>query len=165
MRAWVETLIRPSKDPHLVRAGTAIYQADRTSHPQGVPDRPKPPAGIRKFLIVDDHPGFRLTLRSFLPAGTVTEEPDGRAALDAYAAEQPDWVLMDIEMPGMDGLTAARELRRRHPEARVIMVTGHPEEELRAAALAIGVWGFVLKDCLEDLPALIEAGENHDREP
>ena len=70
-----------------------------------------------KFLIVDDHAGFRRTIRAFLPAGIVVECEDGAEVLARYAAEQPDWVLMDIEMRGMDGFTAARKLKEKFPDA------------------------------------------------
>ena len=119
------------------------------------------PTGTRKFLIVDDHAAFRQTLRAFLPAGAVAECADGRAALACYAAERPDWVLMDIEMAGLDGLAATRQLKARFPEARVIIVSNHDEEEFRSAARALGVCGFVHKENLEELSPLITASENN----
>jgi len=110
-----------------------------------------------KYLIVDDHAAFRKTIREFLPAGVVSECADGREALGRYAAERPDWVLMDIEMEGLDGLTATNELKRRFPEARVIIVSNHGEEEFRQAARDLGVCGFVHKEHLEELSPLITA--------
>ena len=112
-------------------------------------------SGTEKFLIVDDHAAFRQTIRPFLPKGSVIECGDGNEALDACAAERPDWVLMDIEMPGMDGLTATRELRRRFPDVRVIIITNHGEEDMRKAALELGAFGFVRKEHLEDLEPLL----------
>ena len=109
-----------------------------------------------KFLIVDDHAAFRQTLRAFLPDSTVVECADGREVLALYAAERPDWVLMDIQMPGMDGLTATRRLKERFPEARIIIVTNHAGEEFRAAAREAGADGFVHKEHLEELPAMIQ---------
>lgn len=105
----------------------------------------------RKFLIVDDHAAFRQILRAFLPPGAVTECGNGLEAVGLYAIEQPDWVLMDIEMPGTDGLEATRQLRRRFPEARIIIVSNHGEEEFRCAAMELGAAGFVHKEHLEDL--------------
>jgi DNA-binding NarL/FixJ family response regulator len=120
-------------------------------------------AAVRKLLIVDDHAAFRRTLRAFLPPGEVIECADGRDALACYEAERPDWVLMDIEMPGVDGLTATRELKQRFPAARVIIVTHHCEDELRMAALDAGACEFLLKDQLADLGSLIEASDHRER--
>jgi len=117
------------------------------------------PGGLRKFLIVDDHAAFRQTIRPFLPNGTVIECDEGRAALEACATEHPDWVLMDIEMPGMDGLTATRELKQRFPNVRIIIVTNHGEEDFRAAAMELGVEGFLRKENLAELRPMIEAEE------
>jgi len=64
-------------------------------------------------------------------------------------------VLMDIEMGSLDGLTATRELRARFPEARVIIVSKHGEEEFRQAARDLGAAGFVHKAHLEELSPLI----------
>lgn len=108
-----------------------------------------------KYLIVDDHAAFRRTIRAFLPAGVVVECADGDAVLDCYAAEQPDWVLMDIEMCGVDGLKATRLLKEHYPAARVIVVSNHHEEEFRSAALELGTYGFVHKEHLEELSPLI----------
>jgi two-component system response regulator DegU len=119
------------------------------------------PAGKSKFLIVDDHAAFRQTIRAFLPAGAVVECTDGAAALACYAAEKPDWVLMDIEMAGKDGLSATRELKARFPEARVIIVSNHGGAAFHHAAKEIGTCGFVHKEHLEELSALITAGEQN----
>lgn len=73
----------------------------------------------------------------------------------AYLAEKPDWVFMDVEMPVVDGLTATRELTRRFPSSRVVIVTHHREDDLRAAAFEQGACGFVLKDDLQQIRALL----------
>ena len=114
---------------------------------------------------MDDHAAFRQTIRSFLPAGTVAECADGGAVLASYAAEHPDWVLMDIELPGLDGLAATRQLKQRFPEARVIIVTNHTEEEFRTAALELGACAFLLKENLAELPQMIDAVEGQQRKP
>ncbi len=115
----------------------------------------KPNLGTRKFLIVDDHAAFRQIIRPFLPEGTVDECDSGRAALARCAADLPDWVLMDIEMPGMDGLTATRTLKEHFPQVRVIVVTHHGDEDVRTEAMRSGASGFLVKDRLEDLRPLI----------
>jgi DNA-binding NarL/FixJ family response regulator len=119
----------------------------------------------RKYLIVDDHAGFRRTIRAFLPEGAVSECSDGREVLECYAIEHPDWVLMDVEMSGMDGLTATRQLKERFPEARVIIVTHHGEEEFRNAARELGTCGFVQKDHLELLTQIIIETERSRKSP
>ena len=126
----------------------------QAAHVISKPDLGRPPT---KYLIVDDHAAFRKTIREFLPAGVVIECADGREVLDCYAAEHPDWVLMDIEMGSLDGLTATRQLKARFPEARVIIVSNHGEEEFRQAARDLGACGFVHKANLEDLSSLIIA--------
>lgn len=118
-----------------------------------------------RFLIVDDHAAFRQTIRAFLPEGAVSECSDGHEVLACYAAEHPDWVLMDIEMSGMDGLTATRQLRQRFPEARVIFVSHHDEEDFGSAAREVGASGFVKKEHLEELRGIIAAGMLKRRQP
>lgn len=110
-----------------------------------------------RFLIVDDHAGFRRSLRAFLPGpdAQVSECSNGREALERYAAEQPDWVLMDIEMAGLDGLSATRLLKQRFPAARVIIVTNYNDPDLRAVAREAGACAFVLKEDLSHLQQLI----------
>jgi two-component system response regulator DegU len=108
-----------------------------------------------KFLIVDDHAGFRQVIRAFLPAGVVVECDDGSALLERYAAEQPDWVLMDIEMRSMDGFTATRRLKAQYPEARVIIISNHGEAEFRREAEELGTEGFVHKSELEKLARML----------
>ena len=121
-----------------------------------MPDKAQSATARGKFLIVDDHAAFRQTLRAFLPDSTVLECADGLEVQALYAAERPDWVLMDIQMPGLDGLTATRRLKERFPEARIIIVTNHAGEEFRAAARDAGADGFVHKEHLEGLPAMIQ---------
>jgi DNA-binding NarL/FixJ family response regulator len=124
--------------------------------------RPTEPPTLRKFLIVDDHAGFRRTLRAFLPAGRVVECADSRDALGCYRAEQPDWVFMVIELPGLDGLAVTRQIRERFPTARVVFVSQHTDEQFRAAARTLGARGFVQKEHLSELRPLLAALEMAD---
>jgi CheY-like chemotaxis protein len=103
-----------------------------------------------KVLIVEDNAVMREMIKRMVGdlADEISECEDGNQALAAYEASCPDWVLMDIEMPGMDGITATRTLIKTHPEARVIIVTDYGDKPLRAAARAVGACGYVLKENL-----------------
>ena len=110
-----------------------------------------------KILIVDDNAGMRHLLRRAIreTASAVWECSDGADALAAYAERQPDVVLMDIRMPRMDGLAAARQIRQFDPSARVVMVTDYDDEDLRAAARDAGACGYALKENLTDLVRVV----------
>jgi len=104
-------------------------------------------------MIVDDHPRMRKLVRG-LCAGLVTEcieVAGGEEAVSTYDRLRPDCVLMDIEMPGMDGLTATRAIREGHPDARIIIVTSHDTPSFRTRAEDAGVSGFVSKNDLSEL--------------
>ena len=109
-------------------------------------------------LIVEDHAPMRATLRLWLAdlAAPITECDNGTEVCACYARHQPDWVLMDIDLPGQDGITATRELLRANPAARVLMVTGYDDAEMRSAAAAAGACGYVLKENLLDLRRLLQ---------
>jgi two-component system response regulator DegU len=114
------------------------------------------------LLIVDDNAAMRRLMRRLTSdlAERIEECADGAEALSAYEQHHfggEDWVLMDVEMAVMDGLTATRQLKAAHPEARVIIVTKHNDEQLRDAALRHGACGFVLKENLLELRALVSA--------
>jgi len=85
----------------------------------------------------------------------ILECSDGGEAIEIYEASLPDFVLMDINMQPVDGLTAAKEILSRHAEAKIIIVSQHQDARTRATALAIGVTAFVGKDDLTPLRDLI----------
>ena len=120
-----------------------------------VTTKPAPEKASRTFLLVDDHAGFRRTVRDFLPAdtGAVFECADGIDAVRAHAIHHPDWTLMDLDMPGMDGLAATRAILSEHPEARIVIVTSHDTPDCRSEAEEAGATAFVPKS---DLSALFE---------
>lgn len=94
-------------------------------------------------------------------SGSLVQEcGDGESATRLYQQVHPAWVLMDIEMPGMDGLSAAREIRRFDPDARVVIVSEHVDDGYRRAAREAGACGFVAKDNLMVLSDML-AGSNH----
>ena len=79
------------------------------------------------------------------------EGADGREAVSLFCAHQPDWVLMDLVLPHVDGISATREIRRHSPTARVIVVTNYDDPNLRAVATNAGAYGFVPKESLFEL--------------
>ena len=103
-----------------------------------------------KVMVVEDHELVRAGICSLLRAcdgiEIVAEARDGRAALDLMAKHQPDVVLIDITMPGMNGLDAAARIVKEHHAVRVIMLSMHNNAELVAQALRAGVKGYLLKD-------------------
>lgn len=103
-----------------------------------------------RLLIVDDHAAMRRLLgRVVEDLFSVVEEcEDGADALNAYERHRPDWVFMDIEMSRTDGITATRDITRAFPDAKVVIVSKHDDEQLRSAARAAGARGYVLKENL-----------------
>jgi DNA-binding NarL/FixJ family response regulator len=106
---------------------------------------------VIRVLIADDQAMVREGLRMILDAQddieVVAEAPDGTGALRQAAEHRPDVVLMDIRMPGMDGLRATEELLRGgRPGPRVLVLTTFGEDEYLYAALRAGASGFLLKD-------------------
>jgi len=85
----------------------------------------------------------------------VIEAIDGSTAIAAYDLHRPEWVLMDINMRPMDGLTAMSEILRRHPDARIVIVSQHQDARTRNTALAMGAHSFVGKEDLMSLRDLI----------
>jgi DNA-binding NarL/FixJ family response regulator len=102
------------------------------------------------LLLVDDQRLMREGLRTLLELESdfeiVGEAGDGQAALEAYAAFQPDVVLMDIRMPVMDGVEATRRLRAQWPAARVIILTTFDDDANVFEGLRAGAQGYLLKD-------------------
>jgi DNA-binding NarL/FixJ family response regulator len=101
-----------------------------------------------RVLIVDDHPltrdalGSLLTQNGFALAG---EAPDGEIAIELARQLQPDLILLDLAMPGMDGLTALPKLREAAPDCEVVMLTASVADENLLAAIRAGAAGYLLK--------------------
>ncbi len=103
-----------------------------------------------RVLLVDDQALFRGALAAVLDAEpdftVVGEAADGHSGLDLALAVRPDLVLMDVEMPGMDGVTAARGVLQRVPTAKVVMLTVTDDDDHLLSAIRAGVHGYLLKD-------------------
>lgn len=112
---------------------------------------------MMKVMIVEDNPQMRRLIKSVVAdlAEGIAECSDGAEALAAYRQHSPDWVLMDVEMPVMDGIAATRQIIADFPHAKIVIVTKHEHEKLRATATEAGACAYVLKEDLFALRALI----------
>ncbi|MGA2417245.1 MAG: response regulator transcription factor [Candidatus Sulfotelmatobacter sp.] len=121
-------------------------------------------SGLR-ILIADDHEVARRGIRSLLEGHegweVCGEARDGREAVDFATELQPDILLLDIGMPNLNGLDAARQILAAAPDARILILTIHDAEQVVREVLAAGARGFVLKsDAGRDLISAVEALEN-----
>lgn len=112
-----------------------------------------------RILLADDHALFRQGLKSLLEAEpdfkVMGEAKDGREALRHALEAHPDVILMDIQMPGLDGVQATQEILREWPQAKVIMLTMYRQDGYVFEAVKTGAKGYLLKDV--DAKDLIEA--------
>ena len=111
-------------------------------------------SGKKRILIVEDHTLLRAGIRSLLiqdPALTIVGEADnGRDAVRAMETLSPDLVLMDISMPGMNGIEAIIDIKRRYPKTLVLVLTAHKADEYIHESLRAGADGYILKDATHD---------------
>jgi DNA-binding NarL/FixJ family response regulator len=112
-----------------------------------------------RVLIVDDMAQVRQDLHTVLAlsceAEIVGEAANGLEAIQQFEALQPDVILMDLEMPLLDGYQATREIKAQHPACRVVALTVHGYEEARQRAFQAGVDAFVIKG--EPVESLVRA--------
>ena len=103
-----------------------------------------------RVLIVDDHAVVREGLRTFLELQdgieVAGEAGDGEQAIRLASELEPDVILMDLVMPGVDGVTAMRAVRKRSPRSRVIVLTSFLDDERLMPAIEAGADGYLLKD-------------------
>ena len=115
---------------------------------------------VIRLLLVDDHDVVRVGLKSFLQTqdglSVVAEAANGEQAIEQALLVKPDVILMDITMPGMDGLEATRRLRNLCPESLVLALTVHDDKQYFMQMLAAGASGYITKQsAADDLVAAI----------
>lgn len=103
-----------------------------------------------KLMIVDDSSEMRKLIRNVvaLPADSVTECTDGSEVLEMFRRQNPDIVLMDLNMPHVGGIEATRILKKEFPQARVVIVSNFSEQEYRDEARGAGAVSYFTKDNL-----------------
>ena len=111
-------------------------------------------------LIADDHAVYRMGLRDLLEPEfkVVSEATEGSEAVDKAMKSKPDVVVMDINMPGMDGIEAAKQIKHACPDTGVVVVTAYDDDRRIFEAIQAGVAGYVLKD--DDPQTMIQAIDN-----
>jgi DNA-binding NarL/FixJ family response regulator len=115
-----------------------------------------------RVLLADDHnlvrAGIRALLETLSDVEIVAEAADGQAALQALVKHKPDLALIDISMPGLNGLELAARASREVPETRLVILSVHGDASHVAQALRAGARGYLLKDAAADeLPVLVRA--------
>ena len=113
------------------------------------------------ILIADDNEQMRRMIKALVSdlTETIYECSDGAEAVAAYAEHRPDWVLMDIKMKRLDGLSAARQIRSRFPDARIVIVTNYDDAELRKRAIEAGALEYVIKERMVELRRIVADGD------
>jgi DNA-binding NarL/FixJ family response regulator len=138
-----ESLSRDGLVPMAADRDEAMIPAITTLNNQQ--DRPR-----CRVLVAEDHAILRDGLRALLSANpdmeVVGEVDNGRDAVRQISSLKPDLVLMDLSMPGTNGMDAIREIKRRYPQIRVLALTAHKNEEYVRATLQAGASGYMLKD-------------------
>ncbi|MCR2806355.1 response regulator transcription factor [Paenibacillus soyae] len=109
---------------------------------------------IWKILIADDHPMYRKGLRTILETvddmEVAGEATNGEEAIALCERESPDVILMDIRMPGMNGVDAARHIKKHYPDVQILFLTMHQDDTSVLSALKTGARGYFLKDADKD---------------
>lgn len=107
-----------------------------------------------RIVVADDHPvvrnGLVALLRTIAGLEVVGEAADGDAAVQVVDEHEPDVVLMDVRMPGTDGIEATRRIRERQPGCRVLILTMHDDDATVFTAMKAGAQGYLLKEADQD---------------
>jgi DNA-binding NarL/FixJ family response regulator len=113
-------------------------------------EKTNPSLGIKKTIVIaDDHPIFSEGLKQLICAdqrlSVIDEVVDGHKLLASIRRQQPDLILLDVQMPVMDGLSAAKITRQDFPSVKILMLTQHDEPEYVIKLIQMGVDGYILK--------------------
>jgi signal transduction histidine kinase/CheY-like chemotaxis protein len=150
------SLLKPVREGELRDAVAAVLGLAPASLTATAPERPGGPAARRRILVADDNPVNQLLLRRLLErhGHDVVVVGDGHPAVEAVRCERFDLVLMDVQMPGMDGLAAAAAIRAWEAEhgghVPIVALTAHAGAEDRERCLAAGMDGYLAKPILVD---------------
>ena len=112
-------------------------------------------------LIVDDNIKMRAAIQKMLRVQLknkitrIIECENGKDAIELYVQRKPEWTIMDIKMPVMDGLEASRTILKSYPEAKIIILTQYDDPGYYELAQKMGIKAFVLKENLSDISTLI----------
>lgn len=118
-----------------------------------------------KFLIIDDNKDMRQTLSRIIcrNGDEVVESDDGKDALALYLEHLPDWVLMDISMKEVTGITATEQITQADPSAKVVIVTDYTDRYFQKMAIKAGARAFVSKENLQVIHQVIGQTLKEDR--
>lgn len=126
-----------------------------------------------RIMLVDDHELVRMGIQSALDSTAdmqvIGSHSDGALAIEEATVTRPDVVLLDVLMPGLDGIETCRRLREVLPETRIIMLTSHTDEDAVFAAILAGASGYLLKNTssrkiVDAIRAISEGGSTLDPE-
>ncbi|HLG70568.1 MAG TPA: response regulator transcription factor [Chloroflexota bacterium] len=114
----------------------------------------------RRVLIADDHAVWRHGLKDLLEPAfeVVSEASEGQEAVSKALSARPDVVVMDVNMPGMDGIAAAREIKQSLPEIGVVIISATNNDEQICEAIQAGVSSYIVKD--DEPEAMLQAVQN-----
>jgi len=109
-------------------------------------------------MIIEDNDKMRSYIVQLIKeyAVQIIESDNGNDAIKLYDSTLPDAVLMDIELKGMDGISAAEKIKEKHPEAKIIFVTNYTETEYKIKAVNSGSYAYILKENLFELKKIIK---------
>ena len=124
---------------------------------------------LTTIVIADDHPLIRAGMASLLQStgsfALVGQASDGEQAAELYQRLRPEVLLMDMSMPGCDGIKATQRIRQQHPQARIIILSAHEGDEVVHRAMRAGASGYLLKSApfaeLLDCIACVLAGRQY----
>jgi PAS domain S-box-containing protein len=150
----------------LVRSEHADIGPAPSAPPAAGPPAPEAVHGSRSVLIADDAPDLRFLLRHRLDRAdhvhVVAEAADGEQAIELALRHRPDVVLLDLSMPVLDGLEAARRIRAALPHTRIVVLSGYPDEIMRQRALEAGADRYCEKTAtLEEVELAVTGPRQH----